>query len=686
MSTSIESVIMCLDQSSGMLRINEKNNLIGIDLYPATVKSLKSFKNFEVKTILLLTKLISNSVENIKEFIHPFDEVIICENEKNIQKYIGQYSRKTGSTILISSDRVLRGVAANMGILPASHPEIALHILQKNTFFMVQVFGLKEEISVINNTIPYFFYEVENDKWCLLAVMSDGTFQEMITKGMDVQKLSIDLSTEDPIFLEMDEWNEEVLESLKNHKVLSIEGRKIIVALGPTEFNEEVHIHGPKAHVHPQLLLPSPELYYPVENFITFNNDSNNSDSKKYKERVDTRAEILTFEEISASTAQSFQNIVDRYSGKLDLDIQGLIKSRHISHTDNNRVINALQNDLKSLGIFPTLHQFNFSGMSLNNVIADIPGTGSSSFKENVQEELKEVFLKYPSPTPVENWLPMVKGIVGEKWFESQFTMDIPPLTLRKSIEEYFGLKSWFPWWLESSPLQGQGAQLIIVGCHLDSTATSDSMYNPISDPAPGADDDASGIAATLSIAKRLLEFQGRLTHTVRFCFFNAEESGLVGSKTYAAMLKATGAPVKAVICMDMIGFNGSNNHLFEIHAGYNDSAIRDSSLPIAQLIAKHTAGVDALSSQIYQGTSTVSNPDRTLFDGAINRSDHASFHQQGYPAVVISEDFFINLPSEPTSDPNPNYHRRTDKSIDALYGSAITNVIANAVLELAME
>jgi Zn-dependent M28 family amino/carboxypeptidase len=68
----------------------------------------------------------------------------------------------------------------------------------------------------------------------------------------------------------------------------------------------------------------------------------------------------------------------------------------------------------------------------------------------------------------------------------------------------------------------------------------------------------------------------GHLTHTVRFCFFNAEEQGLVGSKAYAAKLKMTDAPMKAAICMDMIGYNSNANRIFEIHAGYTDATIQD--------------------------------------------------------------------------------------------------------------
>lgn len=686
MSTNIESIVMWLDQSCGMLRVTEKKELAGIDLFPETARTIDSFKTFGVKTILFLPKLISASVETIMEFIPQFDEVVICEDEKNIQKHLEQYNKNADSTLFVSSDRVLRGVAANMGLVSIPHPQIALHILQKTPYHMVQIFGLKEQVSSIHEGIPYFFYEVENDKWCLLSVIADDTIQELITHGMKVQKFPINLSTEDPIFLEMDEWDEETAEDLKKHKVLSIEGRKMIVALDPTEFNEEVHIHGLKAHVDPQLLLPSPELFYPVENYDTFN-DLTNADPSEFKRSSNTGTEPFLFENISASTAESFQAIVDRYSGKSDLDTQGPVASRHISHPDNVRVIQALQNDLAFLGYCPILHRFSLSGMSLNNVIADLPGTGSSSsFGANVQEQLRELFLKYPNPAPVNKWYPAVKEIIGEDWFRSHFTMDMNPVTLRKSIEESFGLRPWFPWWLESCALPGPGAQLIIVGCHLDSTAGFDSPYNPISDPAPGADDDGSGIAAVLSIAKSLSEFRGRLTHTVRFCFFNAEEAQLAGSKVYASMLKATGAPVKAVICMDMIGFNSDRNYLFEIHVGYSNPAIRDKSVPIAQTIANHAAGVTNLSiPQIYQGTTNEEiDYNRDVFDGAINRSDHASFHQQGYPAVVVSEDFFNNLPSEPPYDRNPNYHRGSDTSIDASYGSDITNVIVNAVLELA--
>ena len=171
----------------------------------------------------------------------------------------------------------------------------------------------------------------------------------------------------------------------------------------------------------------------------------------------------------------------------------------------------------------------------------------------------------------------------------------------------------------------------------------------------------------------------------MRFGFFNAEESGLVGSRAYAASLKAAGAPVTAVVCADMIGYNSDARRTWEIHAGHTNPRVRDLSVPVAQLIADAAARLGELpAAQLYTGTTATGGTDPTRFDGAINRSDHASFHEQGYPAVLVSEDFFPNRPSDPAADPNPNYHSNSDIEIDGDYAAQITRAIGVAVAELA--
>lgn len=231
----------------------------------------------------------------------------------------------------------------------------------------------------------------------------------------------------------------------------------------------------------------------------------------------------------------------------------------------------------------------------------------------------------------------------------------------------------------------GEQRSLVVVGCHLDSTAARDPGFTPTRDAARGADDDASGMAAVLAIGRHAAALAARPHHTIRLCFFNAEESGLVGSRAYAASLKARGTEIAAVVCVDMIGFNSDSLRTWEVHAGFTDPAIRDLSLPLAQVVARAAEGLGALPpAQVYSGTTPTGGTDPSRFDGAINRSDHASFQEQGYPAVLVSEDFFPNRPGDPAADPNPNYHSNADAVIDAAYGADITRAVSIAVLELA--
>ena len=328
---------------------------------------------------------------------------------------------------------------------------------------------------------------------------------------------------------------------------------------------------------------------------------------------------------------------------------------------------------------------FDYGGRTFHNVIADLPGRGTIYIKPDLREKLREIWVRFPPwpPNPDPPWRKEVERLFGSNAFVAP-KWKLDPERLRLRLEHIFDLRPWFPWWTRC-PLAGAGAELVIVGCHLDSTAGYDAGYDPTTDTAPGADDDASGIAGSLAIARELARRTGQFRHTVRFCFFNAEEQGLIGSKAYAAYLKTYDAPIRAVICMDMIGFNSDMNHIFEIHAGYTDPAVRDLSVPIAECIANRAAALGALrSAQIYKGTVSSGGLDRNLVDGAINRSDHAAFHQQGYPAVVVSEDFFANLGTEPGADPNPNNHRATDTEMDYDYATEITCAVAHAVKELA--
>jgi hypothetical protein len=69
---------------------------------------------------------------------------------------------------------------------------------------------------------------------------------------------------------------------------------------------------------------------------------------------------------------------------------------------------------------------------------------------------------------------------------------------------------------------------------------------------APGADDNASGIAATLETARVLAQYQ--LTHPVRIAFVNAEEVGIVGAPAWARESNRNNVPMMGVFNVDSVG------------------------------------------------------------------------------------------------------------------------------------
>ena len=97
----------------------------------------------------------------------------------------------------------------------------------------------------------------------------------------------------------------------------------------------------------------------------------------------------------------------------------------------------------------------------------------------------------------------------------------------------------------------------IIVGAHYDSrNASSSSIVNT-----PGAEDNASGCAGVIELARALVAFEPE--RSILFMCYAGEEQGLYGSKAHVQALQAAGdlAKVQAVLTMDMIGYS-ADTHL----------------------------------------------------------------------------------------------------------------------------
>ena len=166
--------------------------------------------------------------------------------------------------------------------------------------------------------------------------------------------------------------------------------------------------------------------------------------------------------------------------------------------------------------------------------------------------------------------------------------------------------------------------EILIICGHYDSTSRSPLVF------APGADDNASGTAAVMEAARVLASVP--MDFTVRFVAFSAEEWGLFGSRAYAASARAAGEKIIGVINLDMIAYADAMPEDLEVIAN-----------PQSAWLAERLD----LAARAYAGLAV-----RKIVNASFIYSDHASFWDMGYPAVLAIED-------EPLR--NPHYHRDTD-------------------------
>ena len=151
----------------------------------------------------------------------------------------------------------------------------------------------------------------------------------------------------------------------------------------------------------------------------------------------------------------------------------------------------------------------------------------------------------------------------------------------------------------------------VIVGAHRDAVPLS-----------PGADDNGSGSAAVLEIARVLKDIDTYCTFV--FALFDAEENGLIGSYAYANEAAADGDSIIFMLNMDMIADKENRNKAYVFH-GSDDS--------YANLWANLADSLVAIS---------------TTFQGASANSDHYPFLQNGYPAIFSHEYEFSSVYHSP--------------------------------------
>ncbi|MEZ4316884.1 MAG: M28 family metallopeptidase [Myxococcota bacterium] len=196
----------------------------------------------------------------------------------------------------------------------------------------------------------------------------------------------------------------------------------------------------------------------------------------------------------------------------------------------------------------------------------------------------------------------------------------------------------------------------IVVSAHYDSTASLGDTWSPTGSTAPGADDDASGCAAILELARLLSTGPGH-ERDIELVLFDAEEEGLLGSEDHVAH-RTRG--VHVMLSLDPVGYNaGGAGWLFASAGPDTDFAVQALEASMALLPLETVQRFDAV--------------DAALIGPA--RSDHGPFLEAGYPALHIG-----TFPQPPT------YHTPGDTLdvVDPGFVADTTSLVGAAVSELA--
>ena len=211
----------------------------------------------------------------------------------------------------------------------------------------------------------------------------------------------------------------------------------------------------------------------------------------------------------------------------------------------------------------------------------------------------------------------------------------------------------------------------VVVGAHFDTRALS-----------PGADDNASGVAAMLEVARML---RGEpLPATVQFVGFNLEELQkkplhyALGSRAYARWLRGRGGALAGALVLEMLGF----------------TARRQGAPPLARVFSPIpregnflSAVADGRSRPLLAAFERAAAPHLPVMGLAVplrgwllpdtRRSDNCRFWDEGYPALMVTDTANFR---------NPHYHRASDTpdTLDYAFLARATAAVHAAVRALA--
>ena len=209
----------------------------------------------------------------------------------------------------------------------------------------------------------------------------------------------------------------------------------------------------------------------------------------------------------------------------------------------------------------------------------------------------------------------------------------------------------------------------LLIGAHYDTVSRS-----------PGADDNASGLVVLLEVAYRLRA--RRLVRPVWLIAFCLEEQDRLGSQAFVSRMKTERRELAGAIILECVGYATSKAGTQQIPSGVPIAvptqgdfiAIvgNETSRPLVLQLEK-----DARRQAVKLKTLSLVVPGRGETMPHTRRSDHASFWDADYPAVMLTDTANFR---------NPHYHRETDTvaTLNLEFLSDVAATVTSAVIHIA--
>ncbi|MBI4356099.1 MAG: M28 family peptidase [Candidatus Omnitrophica bacterium] len=205
-----------------------------------------------------------------------------------------------------------------------------------------------------------------------------------------------------------------------------------------------------------------------------------------------------------------------------------------------------------------------------------------------------------------------------------------------------------------------------VVGAHFDAVPGT-----------PGADDNASGVAALLEVARLAAGWQPRVT--IRCVGFNIEEYAMAGSLHYAERLKRGRERLLGMVSLEMLGFTehvGLQRYpprlgrRLPAKGNYVGVVGNRRSKRLLRHMADHLRAVPELP------VESLTVPLNGWLQPMTRLSDHSPFWDRGYPALLVTDTAFLR---------NPHYHASSDTlaTLDLPFLTRITQGIVSALYDL---